>query len=226
MTTTQPALVPATDTARRFRLRAAVLIAPIGPIAIAVLRGILPYNTSDDSATIAARIATHHAAGSGVLWLTLLAILTLPLGVLIVGRVAILARPVLGTIAATVAWLGFLSLFATTYVDIVALAAPDSGMSTTAVASLIDAMDAQPIAGIAIGLFVAGHILGTVLLGIAIWRVIPRWAALALIVSQPLHLVFAVIVPNHALDAVAWLLTTVGFTCAALAYARLVRPGC
>jgi len=30
---------------------------------------------------------------------------------------------------------------------------------------------------------------------------VPAWAALALIVSQPLHLIFAVVVPNGLLDA-------------------------
>ncbi len=55
---------------------------------------------------------------------------------------------------------------------------------------------------------------------------IPKWAATALILSQPLHLVFAVIVPNHALDAIAWTLTGIGFAAAALTYVRLDRsPG-
>jgi hypothetical protein len=43
--------------------------------------------------------------------------------------------------------------------------------------------------------------------------------AAALAVSQPLHLLFAVVVPNHLLDAVAWGLTAVGFTAAAMARA-------
>jgi len=54
-----------------------------------------------------------------------------------------------------------------------------------------------------------------VLLGVALSRVIPRWAALALIVSQPFHIVVAVVAPNHALDALAWVVTAVGFTVAA-----------
>ena len=39
--------------------------------------------------------------------------------------------------------------------------------------------------------------------------------AAALIVSQPLHFVVAVIVPNHPLDTLAWILTTIGFAAAA-----------
>jgi uncharacterized membrane protein YdfJ with MMPL/SSD domain len=71
--------------------------------------------------------------------------------------------------------------------------------------------------------WVIGHILGTVLLGVALWRTIPVWAALALIVSQPLHLVAAVIVPNHLLDGLAWLLTAVGFAVTAAVGVRAPR---
>jgi hypothetical protein len=42
----------------------------------------------------------------------------------------------------------------------------------------------------------------------------PAWAALAVIVSQPLHLAF-VILGNQPLDAAAWALTALGFTVAA-----------
>ena len=57
-------------------------------------------------------------------------------------------------------------------------------------------------------------------------RVIPAWAAWALIVSQPLHVVFAVVVPSNALDAAAWALTTIGFAAAAAAIGRgsLAQP--
>uniref|UniRef100_UPI001C68BA41 hypothetical protein n=1 Tax=Pseudonocardia pini TaxID=2758030 RepID=UPI001C68BA41 len=44
---------------------------------------------------------------------------------------------------------------------------------------------------------------------------VPRWAAAALIVSQPLHVVFATVVPNPLLDALAWVLTAVGFVAVA-----------
>jgi hypothetical protein len=45
--------------------------------------------------------------------------------------------------------------------------------------------------------------------------VVPRWAATSLIVSQPLHFVVAVVVPNLLLDALAWVLTAIGFAAAA-----------
>lgn len=65
-----------------------------------------------------------------------------------------------------------------------------------------------------------GHVLGTVLLAVALWRAIPWWSALLLAVSQPPHLVFAVVVPDHLLDGLAWLLTGMGFTVTAAVAAR------
>ena len=221
-TTAAGPTAPATETdpAQLFPLRAAVLIAPIGPLAIGLARGFLSYNTTDEPATIVDKIMTHPGVSTLVLWLAYLAILTLPLGVLIAGRAAIRARPILGTIAATLAWLGFLSLFAVFGSDAAALAAHQAGSSPDLVVRLITAADTLPPFQIATIVFVAGHILGCVLLGIALWRVIPRWAALALAVSQPLHLLFAILVTNHWADAAAWSLTAIGFTAAALATLR------
>ncbi len=60
------------------------------------------------------------------------------------------------------------------------------------------------------------------LLGIALWRgrVVTAWAGLLLAASQLLHIVFAVIVPVHALGDLAWGLTAVGFAAAAVALLR------
>jgi len=218
--TTSTTSTPTTPTqATRARwLRAAVVIAPVGPLAIAILRGILPYDTTDDTLTIAEKAAANPMAQSAVVWLTYVALLTLPLGVLIASGLAVRARPMLGGVAAVLSWVGFTSLFFVVGADQLVLAGSEAGVPAQTIAALGTA--AHPSAAVAELVFVAGHILGAVLLGIALWRVIPRWAAVALIVSQPLHLVFAVVVPNHALDALAWTLTAVGFAAAAVVLAR------
>lgn len=215
MTTTTH--LPPSDTARAIGLRAAVVIAPLGPLAIAVVRAVLPTHTDDDPATVAAQVAAHPAAQSAVLWLTYLALLTLPLGVAIVAGLAIRTRPILGVIAGAVAWLGFTSLFFIVANDQVALAAAATGAPPATIAALVGGVQSLPAVSLATTVFVAGHILGTVLLGIALWRAVPRWVAVALAVSQPLHLVFAVIVPNHLLDGLAWAITAACFCIAAVA---------
>jgi hypothetical protein len=76
--------------------------------------------------------------------------------------------------------------------------------------------DAPPI-GLASNIFVLGHIVGLVLISIALWRGrrVPAWAALLLGVSQLLHFVFAIAIPVDALDGCAWGLAAVGFAAAA-----------
>ena len=109
-TMTTHTTTPPTNTTTRFGPRAAVLIATVGPLSIAALRGLLPYDTVDDATTIAVKVAAHPTAQAAVLWLSYLALLTMPLAVLIVSRVAMRARPVLGTVAAVIAWIGFTGL--------------------------------------------------------------------------------------------------------------------
>jgi hypothetical protein len=223
MTTTT--MTPSTGTLRRITPAATVLIAMTGPLTIAALRGLLPYDTVDANATIVEKVAEHPGAETAVLWLSGLALLTLPPALLVVSRVAMRARPLLGGVAAVLAWLGFANLAFLVTPDQVALGGVDVGLPSATTAALMSAIDQNPVTATATTLFVAGHIVGTVLLGVALWRVIPRWAATALIVSQPLHFVVAVIVPNHVVDALAWVLTAVGFAAAASAGLGTDRAG-
>jgi hypothetical protein len=225
MTSSALAAPASTDRTAGVRSVAAVVIAAAGPLAIAVLRLILPYDTTDDAAATAAKVAAAPAVEGAVLWLTYLALLTLPLGVLIASRQAMRARPALGAVAAVVAWVGFTSLFASVAIgDYLAQGAPTAGTATSTTAALLDAINALPATTTASIVFVAGHILGGILLGVALLRAIPAWAAVALAVSQPLHLLFAVFIPNHVLDGVAWALTAVGFAAAAIAWAKADTP--
>jgi hypothetical protein len=222
-TTAETKPAPTKDSGRRLRLTALAVIAPIGPLAIAGIRAVLPYSTAEDNAGIAAGIAAHQSAESTVLWLGLIASLTLLVGVFVVRSVAVRGAPVLGTIGAVLAVAGYSSLFIGVLPpDIAGLAAAQAGVDNATTAQILDQMAAHPSAAIALMLFVLGHILGTVLLGVALWkgRLVPAWAALVLIVSQPLHLVFAVVVSNRLLDAAAWSLTAVGFAAAGAALVR------
>jgi hypothetical protein len=202
-------------------LRRGGLIAVIvlGPLSIAVLRAILPYNSADDAATIAAKVAEHQTAQAVTLWLTLISMATLVPGVIAVGLFAMRHARVLGTWGMALAVAGFSLLWATTTVDFAALSGAQSQIGVDATATLLDNLNASPALLLATAVFVLGHIVGTVLIGVAMLRgrTIPAWAAWMLIVSQPMHLVFAVIVPNRVLDAGAWGLTTIGFAAAALA---------
>jgi hypothetical protein len=130
----------------------------------------------------------------------------------------------LGTIGLVVSVAAFLNLLGPgiSGPDAVALGAADMGMSPTVTGQLLDSMvNINPV-GLGASIFVFGHIVGVLLLGIALWRghVVPVWAAALLAISQPMHLVFAVFVPNHPLDGCAWALTAVGFAAAAVVLLR------
>jgi hypothetical protein len=197
----------------------AIAVAAIGPLAVAAIRLLLPSDTADDSAAVVAKTLSHPELQTAVLWLDYLALLTLPLAVLLVAVRAVRASRVLGSVAAVVAWLGFATLPWTAALDPVPLAAQDAGIAQDASVRLLDALTVVGPGGLEGVVFVVGHVLGTVLLGLALWRVVPRWAAVAIVVSQPLHFVAAVVLGNHVLDAVAWVLTAAGFA-VAVAVAR------
>jgi len=203
---------------------ALALIVPIGPLAIAIVRGILPYKTTDSNTTLATQVAAHQGVEGLVVWLTFIAMLTLIPGVITVGLMARRGAPRLGTAGLVLAFAAFMSLFWSTVAgsDNVALAAARIGVSPALTGRLLDSMGSIPAIALGTWVFVAGHILGLILIGIALWRgrVLPSWAALLIAVSQVLHFVFAVVVPVHALDGLAWGLTAVGFAVAALALVR------
>ncbi|MDQ3734167.1 MAG: hypothetical protein M3400_09260, partial [Actinomycetota bacterium] len=159
MTTTTKTYSQPTVRGRRQRYIALVVLAPIGPLAIAGIRGVLPYATAGDNAGIAADVAANQAAQSTVLWLELLASLTLMVGVFVVSVVAVRGAPVLGTIGAVLAVAGYSSLiFGVMPSDAAALAAAQAGVDNATTGQILDGIAAHPSNAIAVMLFVIGHI--------------------------------------------------------------------
>ncbi|HEY1487794.1 MAG TPA: hypothetical protein VGF84_16935 [Micromonosporaceae bacterium] len=186
------------------------MLMPIGPLTVAIIRLILPYFTTDDSPTIIRKVSADLGSQDAVIWLSLLLVLTLVPSVLAAGRVTIRRAPVLTTIAWILLVPGFVALLFTegdpTYRALAALD-PANG------AKVIDGINNEPGTAIGLAIFIAAHVIGIIVLGIAALRsrAVPTAIAWLLIVSQPIHFVFAVIAPNQLLDCAAWLLTTVGF---------------
>ena len=202
------------------RVLAAVLL-PIGPAAVAALRFVLPYTTADSSPDIVASVEAHQTATSAVVWLGFIATLTLVPAVVFAGRAAGRRSPRLAAVATVLLVLGYLSLGWLTVVDAAVLFGVRHGVAPDTLAQLYGGM--HPAQTVAEVLFVVGHVLGTLLLGIAMLRgrVVPAWAAWVTIVSQPLHFVAAVILGSNWLDLFAWGLNAVGFAALAVAILRL-----
>ena len=224
MTTTMLQAAPASGTLRRdtrtFDRWIAALLMPIGPAALAVLRFILPYDTTDTPAEMVAGIAANQAAQSAVLWLGLVAVFTLIPGAVAVIRLARPRAPWLTTVAAAFLLPGYLGLFGGASVDTDILVGLRAGIDPATLTRLVVAQDTGP-GVVAITVFVVGHIVGSVLLGLAFWRsgVVHRGWAVAMVVSQPLHLL-AALTANHPLDLLGWGLTALAMGAAAVALLR------
>ena len=96
----------------------------------------------------------------------------------------------------------------------------DDQASVAGTAALL--MDHPPMLAGAVS-FVIGHLVGMVLVAIAVVRakVVPWWVGLIIAVAQPVHVVSAVVVPNRLLDVVlGWGATTVGYALVAGAVLR------
>jgi hypothetical protein len=202
------------------RLLAAVLL-PIGPAAVAILRFILPYTTADSSADAVRLVAAHQSAQSAVVWLGFLACLTLVPGVIYAGRVVGRTAPRLAAVATILLVAGYVSLAWLTVGDAYLLFGVRHHLPQDALTAMYDGV--HPAALVATGLFVLGHVLGTILLGVGMLRgrAVPTWAALATIIAQPVHFVAAVIVGSHGLDLLGWGLNAVGFAALSVTVLRL-----
>ncbi len=189
---------------------AVALLLPIGPAAIAVLRLILPYYTAGDSADMVAAVNAHPGRQTAVIWLAYVGILTLVPGLFAAARVCRDGAPRLTAWALALSVPGYLSLGMLIGNDEILWSTSNAGLSVHDASSVVDA--GHPAIDLSIGVFVIGHVVGTVLLGLALLRSgrIPVWAGWVIAVSQPLHFVATVILGSPQVDFVAWSMTAAG----------------
>jgi hypothetical protein len=195
--------------------RAALLLLPIGPFCIAALRYLLPYYTADNNVAIVRAVNEHPGRESAVLWLGLVGVLTLVPG--LIAAAAILPPSRLKAWAMGLAVPGYLCLGVLLAQDSLLWSGAHSGADPKQVELLLDSL--HPSMNVGLGIFVVGHVLGTVLFGIALLRTgrVPAWAAWAVAVSQPLHFIATVIAGSPTMDLIGWSLTGVGLAVVARA---------
>ena len=138
----------------------------------------------------------------------------LGLGRLIQGR-----APLLALIGAPLAVLGWFMVAALGTLDSVTYEMAQAGSVGATGASLLTKINSNPEIGFFFGLFLVGHLLGTLLLGVGLLvsRRVPVWVGIAVIAGDVLHPVAFVLLQSHALDALAYLILGAGMTMAARA---------
>lgn len=125
-------------------------------------------------------------------------------------------RPVLTTVAIAVNLVGYLGAFAMPAIDnlyLIGASLPPEQRDVGAI--VIDKMWSTGIPGISTNLFVLGHILGAILMGLALRGSIPTIGWLSMLLTTPVHVLAFVVLQMPALDLAAWLLMTLAFACCA-----------
>lgn len=183
----------------------AVALAACGPVSVGLLRFLLPYYTAPDSTSAAQSVATHSGPESAVLWLGLAATLTLVPGLYAVRDALPAGR--LSTVAFSLTLVGYLTLPVLLIGDMVLWTGARQSLDPVTTGKLLDGL--HPAYGVGLAVFVAAHVLGTVLLGITCLcgHALPTNLGWALTISQPLHFTTTVFLGLPWVDLVAWSLT-------------------
>jgi hypothetical protein len=210
----QPVARPVSGAAGPRRLRQIVLAVAIagGPLAFVVGGLLAPSIHDTGQASIAANAAANPTANALHLAAFVVASDLLPIGAIGLARLAYPRTPWLATVGGLLAVVGWLPFSA--------LAALDDLTSTMAqlpnassFAHLLDRFSTDPVMGSYLLVYVIGHLVAYVLLGVALrkGRVIPGWAAWAMIASSPLTIAaFVLPASPRATGAVALGLLVLG----------------
>lgn len=196
------------------RLRQVVLAVAIvgGPLAF-LLGGVLSPSIHDTGqASIAANAAANGTTNAVHLAAFVLASFLLPIGAVGLAHLAYPRAPWLATIGgllAVVGWLPFSALAALDDLTSIMAQLPNSG----SYAELWDRFSTDAVMGTYLIVYIVGHLVAYVLLGIALrrGRILPRWAAWSMIASSPLTIA-AFVLPGSplAIGSVALTLLVLG----------------
>lgn len=192
---------PPADLRRTERITAALLM-PVGPATIAIVR----YFYVDPSTG-----PTDPGIGSVMFWVGMIGLFTLLPGAYAALKLLRRSTPRLAAWTAAFLIPGYLAMPALIAVDAFALVAPGLGLAPEVETGILTALMELPQLLVLVLVFVVGHIVGTVLLGVTmiVVRAAPLVIGILMTVSQPLHLT-AVIIGSPTLDLVAWGLTALG----------------
>jgi hypothetical protein len=204
-----------------------ILLAIAGPplaFYVAIARFLLPYDMSDAPEMIFAKLVAHPGFSMISVWIGVVLAPTCIAGVVAVGWLSRRSVPILTTIGSILAVVGFTCLaIGNTFGELsTALVASHPEFDRATAYALGAGLELGPVSNLTGTLFVFGHLVGTIILGLALWRshTVPSWAGILLAVSQPIHLA-SVMLGNRPLDLVGWGGTAVGFAAAGWALLHL-----
>jgi hypothetical protein len=200
---------------RSFQRYAAAIILPIPPTCVAIGR---LFQTDDfDTRRTLDLIAANPDRQFTFALLGFIGLLTVVPAFLAAAGLSRRRRPVLTTIALTVNLVGYLGAFAMAAIDnlyLIGALLPADQRDVAAI--MIDKMWSSGIPGVSTNLFVLGHVLGAILMGLALRGSIATIGWLAMLLTTPMHVLAFVVLQMPALDLAAWLVMTLAFVCCAV----------
>jgi len=183
----------------------------VGPIAVALVRVVIPYTSAgfSDHAGVYPVLATAEV----------MAVLTMGFAMLGLGRLVQGQAPLLALIGTPVAALSWTMVAVLGTLDSVTYEKAKAGSLGASDAALLARIQSNPEIASFFGLFLFGHLAGPLLLGIGllISGRVPLWASITLIAGDLLHPVAFVVLGSHALDALCYLVFAAGMAMAARA---------
>lgn len=210
--------VPAATGTARFLAAVAVTL---GPVLFAVAMLLIPYDTNGSAKEVARDIAAHRGVTELAAWLWAVGTVLLLPGLVVVGLLAVAHSPRLGLWGAVLFGTGLVAIGTTPSLDTVALGAFAKGVREEDLVRVADGVNGLPVVNGPILYFVVAHVVGAVLLGVALLRgrAIPAWAAWLLILSMPVNAA-AYITGLAPLVAASFLMLAAGCGCAGLTVTR------
>lgn len=190
----------------------------IGPVASAV-----PIVVTDsENGTVAEQLADYaaHPGAAQASNVQLLLIIAVVPAMIYAARLARPGAPRLAFAGGALAALGWLAGLISIGAGQIALYQGSRLGDRAAAAALIEGVNADPVYGSLVGIFVIGHIAGMILLGVALWRsrAVPSWAAGLFIAYPVLHFLSNAIAP-----AVDWAAKVAFVISAVVVAVRILR---
>ena len=191
------------------KLAGACLIA--APLALTAAMAIAPWFVADTGDLLAALAANESALLAADLLVAAAVVLLIPasLGVL---RALRNRTPRLAPVAVGMFLVGWLFVLGPVMLDRVELQLAKSGMPRDEAVALVGRLEADAGISVVFGVFIIGHTLGAILLGVALARArfVPLWAAASIVAAAVLHPIARVGLASKWLDVVAFALLTLG----------------
>lgn len=207
---THTAAPPVRDLRRFWRIGAAVLI-PLGPLGVTIGRGIMPYWTDQSPETIVDKVLANPDSITALNWMGLPLMPALLLGALAMGFVARLRAPVLATVGAGLLFVSWVGTTNTASTDYLTSLLGGNGFDAAQLVHINALIMDDPVNAAAGIFWLFGHLGGMIVLAVALGKakVVRPWVWIALIASQPVHFIAAVVLPSRLLDlTLGWGLTT------------------